>query len=260
MARVRLEQLRKQTVAVAPPVPPQPAPSPKPAPAPPRASGSPLSNPSQSAWVKLCEKNAGVAKDKDGKEEKKEVNICLTHHERLDGETGMVQVSAAVRQIDGQEKQHLMVMVPLGMMQQAGLRATVYPKDLWEKVQKKEALSKEDESRLKAIKMNFTLCHPAGCTAEIEANPELLTDLKSSGGLVAFAINASGSAVGFPIPLRGFAETLAGPPVDSKKYGEARKALMEQIAQRQSQLVEEQKRQQAAQPSSSPKAAPPSKR
>ena len=69
----------------------------------------------QSAWVKLCEKANAVSKDKDGKEEKKEVSICLTHHERLDGNSGMVLVSAAVRQIDGQDKQHFMVMVPPGM-------------------------------------------------------------------------------------------------------------------------------------------------
>src|SRR5690348_36712 len=48
-----------------------------------------------SAWVKLCEK-ATVTKDKDGNDEKKEVNICLTHKERLDANSGMVLVSAAV--------------------------------------------------------------------------------------------------------------------------------------------------------------------
>ena len=51
-------------------------------------------------------KGNGHAKDKDGKDEKKELNICLTHHERLDGNTGMVLVSAAVRQVEGQDKQH----------------------------------------------------------------------------------------------------------------------------------------------------------
>ena len=137
--------------------------------------------------MKLCEKATGVTKDKDGKEEKKELNICLTHHERLDGNTGMVLVSAAVRQVEGQDKQHFMVMVPLGMMLQAGMRATLYPKDAWEKVQKNEQV---DESKLKAIKLAYTLCHPAGCTAEIEATPELINDLKADGGLVVFTIGA----------------------------------------------------------------------
>ena len=94
--------------------------------------------------MKLCEKAPPSVKDKDGKEEKKDLNICLTHHERLDGNTGMVLVSAAMRQIEGQDKQHFMVMVPLGMLIQPGMRATVYPKDLWEKVQKNE---KVDESQ-----------------------------------------------------------------------------------------------------------------
>jgi invasion protein IalB len=196
----------------------------------------------QSAWVKLCERAAGVTKGKDGKEEKKELNICLTHHERLDGNTGMVLVSAALRQVEGQDKQHFMVMVPLGMMLQAGMRATLYPKDAWEKVQKKEQV---DESKLKAIKLTYTLCHPAGCTAEIEATPELINDLKADGGLVVFSIGANGAPVGFPVPLNGFAESLAGKPIDNKQYGEARKALMEQIAARQQQLVEQQKKEAA---------------
>src|SRR6185436_8167482 len=55
----------------------------------------------QSAWVKLCEKANAVTKNKEGKEEKKEINICLTHHERLDGNSGMVLVSAALRQVEG---------------------------------------------------------------------------------------------------------------------------------------------------------------
>ena len=68
-------------------------------------------------------RRTAVTKDKDGKEEKKDLNICLTHHERLDGNTGMVLVSAAVRQVEGQDKQRFMVMVPLGMLLQPGMRA-----------------------------------------------------------------------------------------------------------------------------------------
>ena len=130
------------------------------------------------------------AKDKDGKEEKKDLNICLTHHERLDGNTGMVLVSAAVRQVEGQDKQHFMVMVPLGMMLQPGMRATVYPKDLGTRCRRTR---RSTRAKLKGIKLAYTLCHPAGCTAEMEATPELLADLKTGGGMVVFAINAGGA-------------------------------------------------------------------
>ena len=252
-------------VAQAPPPAPPAKKAPEKAPAAPAkkpaagAKDAPApSGAAQSAWVKLCEMAVGIAKDKDGKEEKKELNICLTHHERLDGNTGMVLVSAAVRQVEGQDKQHFMVMVPLGMMLQAGMRATLYPKDAWEKVQKNE---KVDESKLKAIKLAYTLCHPAGCTAEMEATPELLTDLKTGGGLVVFAINAGGAPVGFPVPLSGFDQSYAGAPVDNKQYGEARRALMQQIAARQQEQMEQQKKQMEEQQKGAPVTpAPPAKK
>jgi invasion protein IalB len=110
----------------------------------------------------------------------------------------MVLVSAAVRQSEGQDKQAFMVMVPLGMMIQPGMRASIYPKDMWEQAQKNEKI---DETKLKTLQLTYTLCHPAGCTAEIEAPPELINDLKTSGGLVILAINPGGQTVGFPIPL-----------------------------------------------------------
>jgi invasion protein IalB len=224
----------------------QPAPAPKKAAPAPAQKGAPAAAAPaapQSAWVKLCEKATAVVKDKDGKDAKKDLNICLTHHERLDGNTGMVLVSAAVRQVEGQDKQQFMVMVPLGMLIQPGMRASIYPKDLWEQVQKEEKI---DESKLKAVKLGYTLCHPAGCTAEVEAPLELINDLKAGGGLVILAINPGGQAVGFPVPLFGFDQAYSGSPVDNKQYGEARKALMQQIAQRQQELVEEQRKQQAA--------------
>jgi hypothetical protein len=49
----------------------------------------------QGILVKLCEKANALSKDKDGKDVKKEVNICLIHHEHLD-EKGNVLVSAAL--------------------------------------------------------------------------------------------------------------------------------------------------------------------
>jgi len=236
----------------------QPAPPAKKAPAPPAAAKKdakqavPAPDASQSAWVKLCEKATAIKKDKD-KEEKRDLDICLTHHERLDGNTGMVLVSAAVRQIDGQDKQHFMVMVPLGMLLQPGMRASLYPKDIWDKVTKNE---KVDESKLKQVKLAYTLCHPAGCTAEMEMTPDLLNDLKTGGGLVVFAVNAAGQPVGFPVPLGGFEQSYAGKAIDNKQYGEARRTLMQQIAQRQQQIAEEQQKKAKEEPKAAPSAPP----
>ncbi len=214
-----------------------------------------------SAWVKLCEKAPMLSKDKDGKDVKEEKNVCLTHHERLDGNTGMVLVSAAIRQIEGADKNHLMVMVPLGMAVHPGLRATVYTKEMWELAQKNQ---KVDDSKLDPVKLSYALCHPAGCTAEVEAGNDVVAKMKTGGGLMIMAINAQGQVIAFPVPLTGFAEAFDGKPVDNQKYSEARKTLMAQIAQRQQQMMEEYRKQQATgsaggqqAPTAAAKGAPP---
>jgi invasion protein IalB len=198
--------------------------------------------PGQSAWVKLCEKAALQHKDKDGKDVKEEKNVCLTHHERLDGNTGMVLVSAAIRQVDGNSKQQLMVMVPLGMAIQPGLRAAVYSKELWEKAQKNEKI---DEKLLKPVELKYSLCHPAGCTAEVEASKELVESFKTGGGLMVLAMNAAAQPVAFPVPLDGFNTAHSGSPVDNKTYAQARGQLMQQIRQRHAELVKQHQAQQA---------------
>jgi invasion protein IalB len=205
------------------------------APADKAAAAAPKAAATKSAWVKLCEKAPLVNRDKDGKETKEEKTLCLTHHERLDGNTGMVLVSAAIREIEGNPKKSLMIMVPLGMAIPPGIRAAVYSKEDWAKAAKNEKI---DEKKLKPIQLHYALCHPAGCTAETEATPEILDEMSKGGGIMVLAMNAAAQPVGFPVPLDGYNEAAAGPPVDNKKYAEARSALMNQIRERQQQMAE----------------------
>jgi len=195
----------------------------------------------KSAWVKLCEKAPFNTKDKDGKEVKNEKNICLTHHERLDGNTGMVMVSAAVREIEGNDKKSMMVMVPLGMALPPGLRAAVYTKEQWAQAAKNEKI---DEKTLKPIALKYSLCHAAGCTAEVEATAEIVEQMKTGGGIMVIAMNAGAQPIGFPVPLDGFVEAFAGKPVDNKEYAKARGQLMAQIRERQQAAVEKYKAEQ----------------
>jgi invasion protein IalB len=190
----------------------------------------------QSAWVKLCEKAPVITKGADGKDVKSEKSLCLTHHERLDGNTGMVLVSAAIRTVEGSPKKSLMIMVPLGMAIPPGIRAAVYSKDQWTAAAKGDKI---DEKQLKPIELRYALCHPAGCTAETEATPEILDQMSKGGGIMILAMNAAAQPIGFPVPLDGYNEASAGPPVDNKKYAEARSQLMAQIRQRQQQMAEQ---------------------
>jgi len=195
----------------------------------------------KSAWVKLCEKAPFNTKDKDGKEVKNEKDICLTHHERLDGNTGMVMVSAAIREVEGSDKKSLMVMVPLGMALPPGLRAAVYSKDQWAQAAKNEKI---DEKALKPIELKFSLCHAAGCTAETEATAEIVDQMKGGGGIMIIAMNAGAQPIGFPVPLDGFTEAYAGKPVDNQEYAKARGQLMAQIRERQQAAIEKYKAEQ----------------
>jgi invasion protein IalB len=212
--------------------------APKAAAAAPAAGGAPAAEGNKTAWVKLCEKAPLVKKDKDGKDVKEEKDLCLTHHERLDGNTGMVLVSAAIRKVEGQDKQSLMVMVPLGMAIPPGIRAAVYTKEQWAAVQKNEKI---DEKALKPIELKYSLCHPAGCTAETEATKEILDQMAAGGGMMVLAMNAGAQPVAFPVPLDGYNEAAAGPPVDNKQYGEARAKLMQSIRARQQEMATQMK-------------------
>ncbi|WP_245297083.1 MULTISPECIES: invasion associated locus B family protein [Rhodomicrobium] len=176
----------------------------------------------QSAWVKLCEKAPNLT------DPKKELNVCLTHHERLDGNTGMVLVSAAIREVEGQDKKALMVMVPLGMALPPGVQVKV------------------DENE--PVKLQFTLCHAAGCTAEGEASAKIIDEMNKGKQVVVAAINLAGKAIGFPVPLTGFDKAYAGKPVDNEKYKEARKRLMVAIYKRQKELADKAKEDGAKQP------------
>ncbi len=210
----------------------------------------------QSAWVKLCEKSPLTTKDKDGKEVQNNKDICLTHHERLDGNTGQVLISAAIRQVEGSDKQSLMIMLPLGMALPPGVKAAVYSKEQWQQAAKNEKI---DEKALKPVDLKYVLCHNAGCTAEVEATAELLEQMKTGGGMMVLAINTAAKPIGFPVPLEGFSEAYTGKPIDNKEYAKARGNLMGQIRQRQAEIAETVKKErdelQKSAPPGGPKAA-----
>jgi invasion protein IalB len=179
-------------------------------------------------WVKLCEhvNSPSLANGAD---------ICMTTHERLDANTGLPVASAAVREIDKRPDRQLLVLVPLGVQQQPGIQVNFMRQDAWTKWHTGQPF---DESAVKRVTVPISLCTPTGCTGEMPVTPELSEMLKSRAGIVLAAVHSSGPAYGVPIPLFGFDETLNGPPMDSKLYGEARRKLMQQLAERQAAAKE----------------------
>src|SRR5262245_23093517 len=60
------------------------------------------------AWIKLCEMRRPP----------KDIGVCMTLHERADGQTGEVLISAALRQTAGEDKEYFRVMLPRGLVEQ----------------------------------------------------------------------------------------------------------------------------------------------
>src|SRR5262249_9601322 len=108
-----------------------------------------------------------------------------------------------------------MVMVPLGMRIKPGMQVNIYPKDLWEAASPEQRrLEESDDSRLRSLKLAFTLCHAAGCVAEIEATQEILSSLETSGGIMVRTADEAGASADFSVSLEGFAQAFAGPPTN----------------------------------------------
>ncbi|HEX6001117.1 MAG TPA: invasion associated locus B family protein [Hyphomicrobiaceae bacterium] len=201
------------------------------------------------SWVKLCDKGQLKGKDKAGKDIAKEVQMCMTLTEQIHPDSGMVMVGATLQQVkvDGKEKSTLSVTVLPGVALPPGAAITVFPKDLWEKVQKKDTkLDKADEEKLKkaTVKLGYGYCVQGGCHAETEATPDLINMLKNGAGFMVHTVRMPGTPVSQPVPLAGFAQALANPPTDTKKFKEARAHLMKQIAERQKAMLAELKKQQ----------------
>ena len=196
--------------AKAPPAAPAPAAAGAPAPGAPAAGGvAAQGGEDQTAWVKLCEKS----------EQTENKEICLTHHERLDGNSGMVLVAAAVRKIEGEEKEQLLVRLPTAI-------ALAIPAGVQIKVDDGQPIS-----------LQYTLCYATSCQAETEMTKELFDTMRNGKQMVVAAVNLQRKAIGFPVPLGGFGKAYDGPPVDNAKYQEARRQLMEVIRKRQIELA-----------------------
>ncbi len=187
-----------------------------------------------SAWVKLCAKQKG---DKKG-------DVCLTHHERFHPTSGQPLISAAIRQVEGDKQEVVMVMVPLGRLLKSGL------------------ILKVDEE--KPSKLEYSFCTSVGCVAETPLTPEILASFKKGKQLSIGTIDINQKRIGFRVSLDGFSNTYTGPPIDRKIYAQARKEMFQQIRARQIEQIKRAKLEAekkkaaggAAAPAPAPKKAP----
>ena len=177
-----------------------------------------------SPWVKLCNKDA----------DPKAKRICVTVK---DGrvESGLLVVSVAIIEMDGEAKKLLRMSLPYGVALQHGTRLIV------------------DQGT--PATSPFVTClppvvPPGGCIADYEANVDLVNKMKKGQILTVQAIHMNGQAMSPQLDLRDFAKAYDGPPTDPKVFEEQQKKLQEELQKR----AEEARKKLEAQP---PQAAAP---
>jgi invasion protein IalB len=174
------------------------------------------------------------AKESAGAPAGEEKQLCSTIFEVIESNTGQLLASVRLEEIEGAPKRALAVTVPLGVVIPAGVKLAVYNADQWARAVKNEMVELKE---LKTIGLRFSHCLPLGCTAEAEATEEVSDLLKGNAGIGVLAIWTNEHQLAVPVPLSGFAEALAGKPVDNKEYQENRRKLVDQIHQRQIEIA-----------------------
>lgn len=131
----------------------------------------------QPSWVKLCDTTA-VGK------------MCLTYRTVRDEDTGKAMISAALREIDGQDTSHFVVNMPYETFVPADVRIRI------------------DDGTPRPL--TFQSCSAYGCVAELPVSHALLGELRTGANVVVTA-TGGGWAVPLSIPLLGFAQAHDGP-------------------------------------------------
>jgi invasion protein IalB len=201
------------------PRPAQPRPQPQAQPAQPARPAAPAQPQAQqqaqqqeapqlifSPWVKLCNKDS----DPNSK------RICVTVK---DGrvESGLLVVSVAVIEMDGEQRKLLRMSLPYGVALQHGTRLIV------------------DQGT--PATSPFVTClppvvPPGGCIADYEATADLINRMKKGQILTVQAIHMNGQPMSPQMQLADFAKAYDGPPTDPKVFEEQQKKLQDELQKR----------------------------
>jgi len=159
-----------------------------------------------SPWVKLCNKDA----------DPKAKRICVTVK---DGrvESGLLVVSVAIIEMDGEAKKLLRMSLPYGVALQHGTRLIV------------------DQGQ--PATSPFVTClppvvPPGGCIADYEASADMIGRMKKGQILTVQAIHMNGQAMSPQMELKDFAKAYDGPPTDPKVFEEQQKKLQDELQKR----------------------------
>jgi invasion protein IalB len=159
-----------------------------------------------SPWVKLCNKDP----DPNAK------RVCVTVK---DGrvESGLLVVSVAIIEMDGEQRKLLRMSLPYGVALQHGTRLIV---------------DQGQPSTAPFVTCLPPVVPPGGCIADYEATTDLIGRMKKAQLLTVQAIHMNGQAMSPQLELKDFAKAYDGPPTDPKVFEEQQKKLQEELQKR----------------------------
>jgi invasion protein IalB len=162
-----------------------------------------------SGWVKLCLKN-----EQTGRKQ-----VCFVNYEALEPETSMVVGAVAVRTLEGDDKQYLIVRLTTAysLVIKAGVQVRI------------------DEGE--AIPLRYAVCFPSSCEVQIELSKEMFEKMRNGQQMVVASMTDQQKARVFPVSLTGFSKSFDGPPVDNAQYEASRRAMMEKLRKRQLEIA-----------------------
>ncbi|MBM3529498.1 MAG: invasion associated locus B family protein [Alphaproteobacteria bacterium] len=172
-----------------------------------------------SPWVKLCNK------DPDPKAKQ----VCVTVK---DGrvESGLLVVSVAIIEMDGEQRKLLRMSLPYGVALQHGTRLIV---------------DQGSPATAPFVTCLPPVVPPGGCIADYDATAELIGRMKKGQLLTVQAIHMNGQAMSPQLDLKDFTKAYDGPPTDPKVFEAQQKKLQEELQKR---AEEARKRLESAQP------------
>lgn len=165
----------------------------------------------ESSWIKVCAKD-----EKTGNKQ-----VCLIRHEGLEPKTGAILVSAAVRTIEGEDKQQLLVNVSTAY-------SLVMPAGVQIKIDEGEP-----------TQLQYAVCFSTSCQVQMELSKEFVDKMRKGKQMLVAAINARQKTMFFPLPLTGFSKASDGAPVDNAAYQAARAQMMRASREHQAELAKE---------------------
>ena len=114
-----------------------------------------------------------------------------------------------MRTVGGDDAQHLVVNLPASY-------SLVVPAGVEIKV---------DEG--KPIQLQYSVCLPTNCQVQQVLSKEMVDQMRAGQRMFVAAVNAQQKTMAFPIPLKGFAKTFDGAPVNNAAYQETRNQMLQ---------------------------------